>query len=276
MDRLSVLPVSFFPMLSSGEMTIEQWAGMGKKYGLHYIDLPNWAFRNHTPVYLRQQRYMLDAIGIQVGAIGTHSDLTNPDRMQRKRELTFLEYDIALASEVGARYIRVTDGQAHPGLEVEAGLDYITEGLSQAIHTANDYGVTICVENHGFPSAWIYDDFSHDIQIFRRLAARLREIGVKLNFDTANATGCGQDAAALLEEVYDQVAAVHIADTASGLTTVHTALGAGICPIENVLHVLYSNGFEGLITIEEDSKSGELGVFQAIEHVRGIWRSFNS
>lgn len=274
MDQLSVLPVSFFSLLSSGEMTVEQWAKMGKKYGLSYVDFPNWAFRNHMPSYLRQQKYLLDTIGIRVGSIGTHSDLTNPDSVQRKRELDYLRYDIALASEMGAGYVRVTDGQAHPGLELEQGLDYISEGLSRAAETAKEYGVILGLENHGFPSAWIYDDFSHDLRVFRKLIARLDQIGVGINFDSANASGCGTDAAGFLEEIYDRVVSVHIADTISDRTTVHTALGAGICPIKDVLKVLHDHAFTGLISIEEDSKNGEVGVFQAIEHVRGIWNSF--
>lgn len=273
MDKLSVLPVSFFPQLLSGEMTIEQWARIGRKYGLKYIDLPNWAFRSHMPSYLRQQKAILDAVGVSVGSVGTHSDLTNPDSVQRKRELDYLRRDIALASEMGAEYVRVTDGQAHPGLTTEQGLDYASEGLAKAKQTADEYGITLGVENHGFPSAWIYDDFSHDLVVFRQLMKRLRAIGIGINFDTANATGCGADAAAFLDEIYDSVVSAHIADTVSSKTTLHTALGAGICPIEGVLRILHERKFSGLISIEEDSKNGEAGVFQAIEHVRGIWSS---
>lgn len=274
MDQLSVLPVSFFPQLMSGEMNIEQWARMGKKYGLKYIDIPNWALRSHMPSYLKQQRAILDSCQIAIGSVGTHSDLTNPDPVQRKRELDYLRFDIALASQMGASYVRVTDGQAHPGLEEEQGLDYACECLVQAKEFAADYGITIGVENHGFPSAWIYDDFSHDLSVFRKLKTRLDQIGVGINFDSANASGCGVDAADFLSEIYDSVVSVHIADTVSDKTTVHSALGAGICPIDKVLEILHSRKFGGLISIEEDSKSGEAGIFQAIEYVKGIWKSF--
>ena len=81
------------------------------------------------------------------------------------------------------------------------------------------------------------------------------------------------DAVALLETLYEDVVSVHLTDTASDKTTLHTALGAGISPVREVLSVLKRRGFSGLITIEEDSHRGELGVFQAIAHVRGIWNS---
>lgn len=273
MYQLSVLPVSFFPQLMSGSMSLEQWASMAKKYGLRYVDVPNWVFRNHMPVYLLQQKAVLDALDIEIGAIGTHCDFTHPDPAQRKRELEYLRGDIALASQMGACFVRVTDGQAHPGVTLEQGLDYAEEGLRKAAQSAREHGVQLALENHGFPSAWIYDDFSHDITVFRKLVERLRGSGVGVNFDNANATGSGMDAAQWLRELYPDVVSVHLADTSSPHTTVHTALGAGISPIAQVLRILKDRGFSGLISIEEDAKQGETGIFQAISHVRGIWNS---
>lgn len=75
-------------------------------------------------------------MGVGIGAVGTHSDLTHPDGVQRRRELDYLRADIALASQLGARYVRVTDGQAHPGVSVEQGLDWATEGLTEASRVA--------------------------------------------------------------------------------------------------------------------------------------------
>lgn len=273
MHQLSVLPVSFFSEMMSGNMTLEQWAGMGKKYGLEWIDIPNWAIRNHMPVYLMQQKAILDAIGVRIGCIGTHSDFTHPDAVQRRRELDYLRRDIAMASQLGARVVRVTDGQAHPGVTVEQGLDYALEGLRQAAQTARAYGIQLAVENHGFPSAWIYDDFSHSMDVFLMLVKRLRGSGVGINFDNANATGCGINAADILETIYEDVVSVHLSDTVSDKTTVHSALGAGVSPIEEVLAILKKRHFTGLITIEEDSRQGEIGIFQAIAHVRGIWEN---
>lgn len=53
------------------------------------------------PVYLLEQKAVLDAMGVGIGAVGTHSDLTHPDGVQRRRELDYLRADIALASQLG-------------------------------------------------------------------------------------------------------------------------------------------------------------------------------
>ena len=65
-------------------------------------------------------------------------------------------------------------------------------------------------------------------------------------------------------------ASLHIAETVSNVTTVHAALGAGISPIEDVLRLLSERGFQGNISIEEDSGNGEKGIFQAYRFVTGI------
>ena len=164
-------------------------------------------------------------------------------------------------------------GALNAGLTTPERISVHTHAAAHQQKIAADYGVQRAVVIHGFPSAGVFDVFSHDIDVFLALARRLHGSGVGLNFDNANATGCGVDAVALLETLYEDVVSVHLTDTASDKTTLHTALGAGISPVREVLSVLKRRGFSGLITIEEDSHRGELGVFQAIAHVRGIWNS---
>jgi len=273
MERLSVLPVSFFPDFAVGRMTIVDWARMAKGIGLAYVDLPNWVFRCHQPVYLGRLKTELDILGISIAMVGTYSDFTNPDALQRRRELDYLRRDIALASQMGARLLRVTDGQAHPGTGLEQGINWAVEGLTEAAATAVDYGMQLVFENHGQPGGWVYDDFSHNVEVFLEIAMRLDGTGIGINFDNGNATGCGWDAVELLKRVLGNVVSVHISDTGSRATTLHTALGAGASPIRGVLELLKSSGFDGWICIEEDSGRGVDGIYQAVTQVRGIWNS---
>ena len=89
---LSVLPVSFFKDMESGKISITDWASMAKSIGISYIDIPRWAIRNHNPIYLCRLMKELELLGVSLGMIGTYSDFTNPDFMQRERELEYLKY----------------------------------------------------------------------------------------------------------------------------------------------------------------------------------------
>lgn len=270
MVRISVLPVSYFSALQNSSMDIEKWAFIAHKLGIRYIDLPVWAIRERTSVYLSYISQILSSAGVRVSMIGTYSDFTNPDSMQRQRELDYLVADIALASEIGADYIRLTDGQAYPGLNRNEAIGWIADNFRKAAVRAEEYGITLAFENHGHPSAWIYDDFSHSPSVFASVAEAIRDTGVKINFDTGNASGCGMDAVSMADEYFDEIASLHIAETVSNVTTVHAALGAGISPIEDVLRLLSERGFQGNISIEEDSGNGEKGIFQAYRFVTGI------
>lgn len=271
MERLSVLPVSLFSSFRSGAVTIADWAQMAKKIGLSYIDVPNWAFQSHTPVYLNRLKTELQCMGMRLAMVGAYPDFTNPDPLQRERELDYLKRDIALSSQMGARYLRVTDGQAHPGVSREQGVSWALEGLAKAAQSAKQYGVQLAFENHGHPSAWIYDDFSHPVSIFLELAEALQGTGVGVNFDSGNATGCGVDALWLLKQVYGSVVSLHISDTASNITTQHTALGGGASPIGEILAYLKKNNYQGWFSIEEDSNNGMDGIYQSVAYVNGLW-----
>ena len=268
--HVSVLPVSFFGALENGSMSISEWAAMAHRLNIRYIDLPSWVFSQRTPVSISYARQILSSYNIRISMIGTYSDFTNPDKTQRKRELDYLFSDIALASEIGAQYIRLTDGQAHPGLNTDTAISWITENFIKAAEKANEYGIVLAFENHGHPSAWIYDDFSHSSSLFMKVAEAIRSTGVKINFDTGNASGCGMDAISMLDSLYDEVRSLHIAETVSNVTTVHAALGAGIVPIEGILRFLSSRNYRGNISIEEDSGKGEMGIFQSYRFVTGI------
>jgi len=46
--------------------------------------------------------------------ITTYPDFTHPCATQREREIEYLRNDIAVASQLNAKFLRVTAGQAHP------------------------------------------------------------------------------------------------------------------------------------------------------------------
>ena len=104
--KVSCLPVSFFPDLSSGKMSIQGWAYMAADIGLDAIDLSVMLLKNHTPVYLKQLRHDIETAGMSVTMMAAYPDFSHPDPLQRKREIEYLRRDIALSSYLGAKYFQ--------------------------------------------------------------------------------------------------------------------------------------------------------------------------
>ena len=271
--NVSCLPVSFFAAIASGEMSIQEWARMASEIGLDAIDLSAMLFKNHTPVYLKQIRDELESIGMPVIMMASYPDFSHPDRLQRERELEYLRHDIALSSYVGARYLRITAGQAHPETTIEQGIEWVVEYFQQAAEVADRFNVQLLYENHSKPGAWHYPDFSQPTDIFLSITESLQDTAVGINFDTANPQVFGDDPLPILERIIENVVTIHVADVVESgkLVPAPAVIGEGIVPFNEIFTTLKQHRFNGWLCIEEASKTGRNGIQKATDFVRKSW-----
>jgi sugar phosphate isomerase/epimerase len=269
--KLSCLPVSFFPDLVKGTMTLGEWVQMARSFDLDGFDLGIVLIQNHTPTYLARLSGELSEAGMGIAMITDYPDFTHPDEKQRERELAYLNRDIALAGQLGARYLRVTAGQDHPDVSMKDKISHAVEYLRRAAPFAQQHGVTLVLENHSKPGAWDHFDITYDPEAFVRVVDGIRDTTVTVNFDTANAVACGADPLRLLEQVIDKVETIHAADTARPGEFEPVVVGTGAVPFSSIFARLRRHGFAGWICIEEWSNTGKDGVQHAIENVRNAW-----
>ena len=267
--KISCLPVSFFRAMQDGSMPVKEWVDAAKQCGLDGIDLSMLLVANHTPVYLSQIKEDLSELPLVM--ITSYPDYVHPDAQQRQRERDYFYRDIALAAELGAQYLRMTPGQAHPDMDKRQGIALTIEAFKRSADAARKHGVKLLFENHSKPGCWQYPDFSHPTDVFLEIADGIRDTGIGINFDTANTIVYGDDVLAVLNEVIDQVVTVHAADTATSGALNPTVIGEGIVPFDEIFSRLKKHGFDGWICIEEASNTGIRGVKKAAEYVRAAW-----
>ena len=269
--KLSCLPVSFFKDIVQGTMTMREWAEMGKRHDLDAIDIGAVLVKAHTPAYLQTYRRELEEVGIGSAMMTDYPDYTHPDPLQREREEIYLANDIAVASELGIRFVRVTAGQAHPSTSRTDGVRWAIDGLRRSADVADRFGVTLVYENHSKTGAWPLPDFSHAGEIFLEIAEGIKDTSIGINFDTANNLAYGEDPLPILDEVIDRVVCVHAAETATRGELSPVRVGTGLVPFPDIFGKLKSSGFDGWICIEEWANEGEAGVAAAIRYVRETW-----
>lgn len=270
--KLSCLPVSLFKELDSGEMTIRQWAEYGKSLDLDAVDLMMVNIKAHTPKYLRTMREALEDVGIGIAMITTYPDFTYPDALQREREVEYLRNDIAVASQLGAKFLRVTAGQAHPKTSVKEGVAWAIEGLKKVEAAGEKYGVKLVYEDHSKPGGWDYMDFSNPVEIFLEIAAGIKDTSIGINFDTANVLVAGEDRTVeVLEQVIDRVETIHVAETSTKGKMAPVLLGTGIVPIKDVFSCLKKHGWDKWLCIEEWGNQGLEGIEKAVDYTRRTW-----
>ena len=139
--KLSCLPVSFFPEIIDGRISIAQWAQMAVDLGLDAIDLSILFFRDKDANFIKDSRKAIDSAGMHIAVINTYPDLTAPDAAERKRQLVQLKDDIFLAAELGAKMVRITAGQAHPVIKRDQAIKQVIEAFNSAVEISECCGV---------------------------------------------------------------------------------------------------------------------------------------
>jgi len=269
--KLSCLPVSFFADLTSGKMTVAEWARMGANLKLDAVDLSILFLHDRTLEAAAAVRRQVESAGTHVAMLTTYPDFTHPQTAQRARELDMEVQAVRLAAALGARFIRVTAGQAHPETGVKEGITWAAHGLSCLVEAAGNLGVQLAYENHAKPGAWEYTDFSQPPEIFLEILSRVPSRLLGVNFDTGNATAFAPNPVAFLEQVIDRVVSVHAADTSTTGQLNHVLLGSGVTPFEALFGCLKSHGWDGWICMEEASNQGRWGVETAAKTIRRLW-----
>ena len=79
------------------------------------------------------------------------------------------------------------------------------------------------------------------------------------------------DPVAVLEQVIDRLGAVHLSDIQRRGAFEPAVVGTGAAPLHALLGRIRSAGFDGWISIEEASRTGDEGFRRAVEFADRAW-----
>jgi len=269
--KVSCLPVSLFSDILNGSMTIKDWARIAKECGLDAIDLSMIFIKNHTTRYLSQIKKDIENENMSVAMITTYPDFSNPDTLQVEREMEYLRNDIAVASFLEARFLRILAGQNYPGIDKNLTINKIIDCFKRISSVADKYNIKLVYENHSKPGVWDYSDFSHPTEIFLKIVEGIRDTNIGINFDTANTIILGDNPIELLKKIIKKVSVIHAADALGVGELKPASIGKGIAPFKDIFRFLKEVNFNGWICIEEASDNGIKGIKSAADFIKRKW-----
>lgn len=269
--KLSCLPVSLYPDLAAGRLSLGAWFQMASALGLDGADLSVAHITSRAPAYLHGLRQEAAAAGVQLVMLATYSDFTHPDAAERARQRDDIRSWIDAAATMGVAMLRLTAGQAHPGVSEADGLAWAAEGLTDCLTDATAAGVRLLYENHVRGAVWNANDFTQPAARFLEVVRRTEGSALGLLFDTANCLALNDDPLTVLAEVRERVLAVHLSDIRRAGAFEPTVIGTGVAPIIPLLRMLAAGDFTGWLSIEEASRTGEAGFRQAVVFARHAW-----
>lgn len=155
--------------------------------GLTHLELCHFHFPARDELYLTQLRHAFENSGIQFHTLLVdYGDISSPDPIRRKSDITYIKGWIDTAYMVGAAAIRVVAGE-QPADDTAA-ISRSIEALQELKNYANDKNVTVVTENfHSLTStvsSWSSivteePDSVRTIVDFGNLSANEKEIGVR-------------------------------------------------------------------------------------------------
>ncbi len=267
--KISCLPVSLYKEFFDGDRTIPQWSKQAAELGLDCIDINALFIRKMDMAQLAAIRKELTVPVLMVSA---YSDFTLPDGAARQEALQTALADMDRAAAIGAKYIRLTAGQAYPGEDDDIMCRRVYDCFQICCDRAAALGLTVLLENHSKPGAWQYVDFDFDLKRFLLLWETLKELPISINFDTANAYAL-TDWKEILNAVAGRIATVHINDLSSVEPLQFCLAGDGIVPMKEILNAVYETGFRGDICLEEAAFLGWKGIERAVAYTLTLCKS---
>lgn len=271
--KLSCLPVSLYADFVAGRRTLGDWFRMAARLGLDGADLSVSHITNLSPAYLADVRRQANEAGVEIVMLATYSDFTHPNAAERARHIDGVRTWIEAGARLGVSFLRLTAGQNHAGVDEAEGLDWATAGLTACLGDAQAAGVRLLYENHVRGAVWTQNDFTQPAQRFLEVVRRTAGSGLELLFDTANCLVLEDDPLAVLQQVKHRVGALHLSDIRRAGAFEPTIIGSGAAPNQQLLQIMVDYAFDGWISIEEGSRSGDASFQTAVTFADRTWQA---
>jgi len=266
--NLSCLPVSIYPELIEGTITIADWAEFAGEVGFDAIDLSVLITR-----LLKKKEVECLKLPLPIDTIAAYTDFTHPVEIIRENEFEQLTKDIETAEALGAKYLRITSGQAHPEVNRDQGIEFTVHYFKRAAEFAEKTKVKLLFENHSKPGVWQYYDFAGLPDVYFEIVERITDSNIDLLFDTANALVYKQNPIEMMKKIYPKIKRIHLNDIKKSGFLEPVVIGNGVVDFNAVFKYLKDRNYQGALSIEEASFSGLEGIKKAAVAALNLWNN---
>lgn len=252
--------------------TVFEWIDEAGALGVDGLELHTGFLWDTDPASVSRVGDALDAAGFEMPMMCASPDFTHPDPDQRAREIDSHAEHMRLTAMLGGRgaTCRVLSGQAHPGVPVEQGVEWVVDAITRLLPLADELGIVLAIENHYKASTWEYPEFAQRPEIFHRIVESIDDrVHFGVQFDPSNAITAGVDSAEFLASVVDRVVTMQasdryllpgttlddlrLADGTIGYSPAlkHGVIGQGLNDYGRIFPTLVEAGYDGWISIED-------------------------
>jgi len=240
-----------FSTLGCPDWTLEQAAEAAERFGYQALEI-RLLDRDIIPADLateQKQRIkrVMQQHNLKIIGLGLSTRFSSLDPDERQKNVRDLERYLALAEELGAPMVRTFGGNVMEGGNLPQTIDWVAEGISEALPFAEKHGVTILLETH--------DAFCRGEEVAAVLPKVPHE-RFKAVWDVHHPFRMGESIQDTWRWIGERTAHVHIKDARlkPDNSWQLVLLGEGEVPCHDVVKLLHQNGYQGIISAEWEKK----------------------
>jgi sugar phosphate isomerase/epimerase len=176
-----------------------------------------------------------------------HPTWIEEDRELRELRIAHTIGAIHLAAELGAATVSLQPGGPLIGtpLSRAAAAERFAEGLSRVLPVARDQNIILAVE----PEPGLFIESSAEYLAFKN-GHFADEALVKMNCDIGHLFCVGDDPAAVIRSMPEQIAHVHLEDIGKNRVHQHLTPGKGVIDFRTIFDALEATNYRGRVTVE--------------------------
>jgi sugar phosphate isomerase/epimerase len=271
--RISWLPLRLFNAVAIDRtLSLRDLIGRAADFGFDGLEIQWKLLDSLDHAYIERVRSWLDGASLPCSMLTPAPDFTNPDPEARKRELAIYREVIDAAVILDTPTVRVTDGMDRPEASYQVKLEAAVESMLRSQDYAVARGITLAFENHWKDYYWEYPEFAGPRAVYLDVLNRVRDAGIRVNFDFSNGLMWDYTPLEMYESVRGLVVNVHASDRqwVDG-KLVHSGVGEGIVDFLPVLRPLKADGYDNWICIEDNNPHGDASTEQSLKWLRDLW-----
>jgi len=256
--RLGISSWSYHRSITSGKMDIEGFIRKAFELDVDGVEL-NQRFFEPDRDRLKRIKRLLLSYGLDLSCVTIANNFCLPREEERRRQVVWVKEWVDAALLLGAPIVRVNAGWARE-LEEEIAFNYAVECIKEVCEYAEDYGLTVAVENHG--------GITSTAEQVLRLIKAVDSDWFKVNLDVANFE---QDLYGSIEKLAPYTIHVHAKVFELKLEPTKSYWIETRLDYDRILRILKRVGYNGYLSLEYEGKEDEeIAVPKSVRFLRGM------
>ena len=263
--KLSLSMWSVIETVKAGKMNLPQFIDFAASQNVKGIELLDYFWTDEKKEIPQAKKLVADK-GLQIAVYSIGNDFFQADVVARAQQLEAVKQGVNVANELGVDLVRVFSGSYREGYNLEQGMGWVIDGLTESANYAQQHHVTLALENHGLIAG--RSDQVKDI------ISKVNSPALRANIDTGNFLLVGQNPAEAAQVLAPLAALVHLKDFRvpdpgqivhvyrglDGSTFTGAVTGEGMVDLPAIISILRDSGYNGWLSLEYEGPDDPLTI----------------